>query len=165
VCRVTFCRSRVAEIPFDLILGGQAGEPEFTEGKRITGFISYASKDRLRVLATVRGIQKFADVFMDVRNLNSGDPYPTRLLREIDASDKLFLFWSEHAKQSEWVEKEWRYGFENRGIDFIDPVPLVDPRKVPPPPELGAEKHFTDWTLAYEEYERAYENFSLQGPA
>ena len=47
------------------------------------------------------------------------------------------------------VDQEWRYGFAQKGPDFIDPVPLANPRKVPPLAELAASKHFADWTLAY----------------
>jgi hypothetical protein len=157
VCKIFLGRSRVGEIQFDLALGEKQGEKAITSAKRLTGFASYASKDRSRVLATVQGIEKFVDVFMDVRNLKSGELYPARLLQNIDASDVLYLFWSQHAQQSEWVNREWRYGLERRGINFIDPVPLVDPRKVPPPPELADEKHFNDWTLAFQEYETSYE--------
>jgi hypothetical protein len=107
------------------------------------------------VLARVQGIEKFADVFTDVRNLAAGAPYPTQLLERIDSSDVLYLFWSRHAKASEWVDREWRYGLKQHGIDFVDPVPLVDPRRVPPPAELAAEKHFNDWTLAFLEYEKS----------
>lgn len=164
VCKIFFRRTRIGEIHFDLVLGEKPGDrAHFKQAKRLVGFVSYASKDRSRVLATVQGIEKFADVFMDVRNLKPGDTYPTRLLREIDASDVLYLFWSEHARQSEWVDKEWRYGFDKRGIDFIDPVPLVDPRKVPPPFELADKKHFNDWALAFLEYEKAYEDSRPQG--
>jgi nudix-type nucleoside diphosphatase (YffH/AdpP family) len=158
VCKISLRRSRICEIHFDLAVGKTQGDIRITPAKRLAGFASYASKDRSRVLATVQGLEKFVDVFMDVRNLKAGAAYPTRLLREIDSSDVLYLFWSEHAQQSEWVDKEWRYGFEHRGIDFIDPVPLVDPRRVPPPPELGDQKHFNDWTLAFLEYEKAYES-------
>jgi hypothetical protein len=80
---------------------------------------------------------------------------PTHLLKQIDSSDVLYLFWSKYAKQSSWVEKEWRYGLTHKGIDFIDPVPLADPRKVPPPKELADVEHFNDWTLAYFEYENS----------
>lgn len=107
------------------------------------------------MLWCVLGIEKFADIFMDVHSLTSGAQYPSRLLEEIDRADTLYLFWSRHAKRSEWVEREWRYGLDSRGKDFIDPVPLVDPRKVPPPPELGDEKHFGHWTLAFQEYEKS----------
>jgi hypothetical protein len=119
-------------------------------------FASYASKDRPRVLARVQRIEKLGvKVFVDVRDLKANDPYPTYLLNQIDGSDVLYLFWSRHAKESKWVEREWRYGLEKRGIDFIDPVPLVDPRKAAPPSELGAQKHFSDWVLAYIEAEKS----------
>lgn len=37
----------------------------------------------------------------------------------------------------------WRFALETRGIDCIHPVPLVDPRIVPPPADL-AKLHFND---------------------
>jgi hypothetical protein len=53
------------------------------------------------------------------------------------------------------VNRKWRYGMEQKGKDCINLVPLVDSRKVAPPPELLSEKHFNDWTLAYTEYENS----------
>jgi hypothetical protein len=44
---------------------------------------------------------------------------------------------------------------QRKGAAFIDPVPLADPRKVPPPEGLADIKHFNDWTLAYLEYEKS----------
>jgi hypothetical protein len=121
-----------------------------------SAFASYASTDRRRVLARVQGIEKLrVKVFMDVRDLRANDPYPSDLLKQIDSSDVLYLFWSRHASRSPWVEREWRYGMERKGAHFIDPVPLVDPRKVPPPKGLAEIKHFNDWTLAYLEYEKS----------
>jgi hypothetical protein len=43
---------------------------------------------------------------------------------------------------------EWRYALAERGIEFIHPVPLVPPDRVPPPPELAA-LHFNDSYLAF----------------
>ena len=40
-----------------------------------------------------------------------------------------------------------------RGLDYIHPVPFADPRRVPPPRELGASKHFNDLTRIVIEYE------------
>ena len=114
-------------------------------------FASYASGDRTAVLARIQGILKIApdlNIFLDVHSLRSGQAWATRLHDEIVSSDVFYLFWSENAKQSKWVEREWRCALETKGIDFIDPVPLVAPEIVPPPPELAA-KHFNDWTLAY----------------
>jgi hypothetical protein len=52
------------------------------------------------------------------------------------------------------VQREWRYGLQTKGIDFIDPVPLVDPRKAPPPKELADYKHFNDAIIAHLEAEK-----------
>jgi hypothetical protein len=116
-----------------------------------TAFASYAGEDRDAVLARIQGIQKAApnlDVFLDVLKLRSGDDWEKRLWKEIPSKDIFYLFWSEGASQSSWVEKEWRCALKARGLDFIDPVPLVSPQTVPPPPEL-ASKHFDDWVLAF----------------
>ena len=96
-------------------------------------------------------MQKIApdlSVFLDVANLRSGEDWESKLLREILGTDVLYLFWSAAASVSHWVEKEWRCALERRGVNFIDPVPLVSPEDVPPPEELGS-KHFNDWILAY----------------
>jgi TIR domain len=92
---------------------------------------------------------------MDTHGLRSNEPYRKRIFEAIDSSDILYLFWSRHAKHSNWVDQEWRYGFRQKGLGFIDPVPLVDPRKAPPPAELAEHKHFNDWTLIYSEYEKS----------
>jgi len=45
------------------------------------------------------------------------------------------------------VEREWRHALDNRGLDFICPLPLQDPREASPPKELEG-LHFNDWCLA-----------------
>jgi hypothetical protein len=144
---------QIARLHF-LIVVGLSTSAEMTvaekEDRYRRAFASYASADRNEVLARVQGIQKVApdlDVFLDVLTLRSGEQWAPRLQQEITSSDVFYLFWSANAKGSEWVEKEWRYALESRGLEFIDPVPLVSPELVPPPPELAA-KHFNDWTLA-----------------
>jgi hypothetical protein len=156
-CRVKVGGLSIGQVLFEVRQGGDQERTALARGTAIrSAFASYASKDRRRVLARVQGIEKLGvRVFMDVRDLKSGSEYPVELLEQIDRSDRLFLFWSRHARNSEWVQREWRYGLEQHGIGFVDPLPLVDPRKVPPPPELGDVKHFGDWTLAYREYENA----------
>ena len=115
-----------------------------------TAFASYANDDRNDVLARVQGLEKAGiDVFLDVRNLRSGERYEEKLLEIIRVTDIFYLFWSTAAKKSEWVKKEWEYALNKRGIDFINPIPLEPPDIVPPPPELGQALHFGDWTLAY----------------
>jgi hypothetical protein len=148
---------RIGSVPFEIPPAGMVGGRQVVRSTQIsTAFASYASKDRRRVLARVQGIEKLSiKVFMDVRDLRANDPYPSMLLEHINASDVLYLFWSRHASRSQWVEREWRYAMEHKGLTFIDPVPLVDPRKVSPPAELAENKHFNDWTLAYLEYEKS----------
>ncbi len=157
-CKITAGGIRIAQIFFTLKLSAHSSASmAMAAGAPFkSAFASYASGDRRRVLARVQGIEKLGvKVFMDVHDLKPGAPYNEELFRSIDRSDVLYLFWSRQARQSAYVEREWRYGLEKRGIAFIDPVPLVDPRKVPPPAELAGEKHFADWTLAFIEYEKA----------
>ncbi len=121
------------------------------EKRHRKAFASYASEDRLDVLARVQGIQKAApalEIFLDVMSLRSGQYWEQELRRIIPSNDIFYLFWSENARRSRWVEKEWRCALETRGLDFIDPVPLVSPERVPPPPEL-ASKHFNDALLTF----------------
>ena len=116
-----------------------------------SAFASYAREDRNEVLSRVHGMLKVApelDLFLDVVSLRSGEGWEKRLWDEISARDVFYLFWSANARKSPWVEKEWRCALQARGLDFIDPVPLVSPELVPPPPEL-ASKHFNDWVLAF----------------
>ena len=114
-------------------------------------FISYASQDRAKVATIIQGMKKARpdmDIFFDVESLRSGEYWEKALRREIEARDVLFLCWSNSAKNSEWVEKEWRYALETKGLDAIEPIPLETPVECPPPEELN-EKHFNDRALLY----------------
>jgi hypothetical protein len=145
---------QIARINFVVEIGSAANEAStlIEDGQRLrSAFASYASADRNAVLARVQGIHKVApdlDIFLDVVKLRSGQDWAVQISREIESREIFYLFWSENAKKSEWVEKEWKYALASRGLNFIDPVPLVSPDEVPPPPELAA-KHFDDWQLAY----------------
>lgn len=111
-----------------------------------SAFISYASQDRNRVAAIIQGMKKARpdmDVFFDVESLRSGDDWEKVLHREIEKRDILFLCWSHFARESKWVDAEWRYALEKKGIDFIEPVPIEPPEVCPPPEELN-RKHFND---------------------
>jgi len=145
---------RVASVQFLIRVGTfQSGlhvvsSPEELHRK---AFASYATEDRNDVLARVQGIRKAApglDVFLDVLSLRSGQYWEKELERFMLSSDVFYLFWSANAKRSKWVEEEWRCALDKRGLDFIDPVPLVSPEDVPPPPELAA-KHFNDPLLVW----------------
>jgi len=144
----------IASILFDVNVAGPsealpAGEVTVDVRRIGRAFASYASDDRPEVLRRVQGMRSVGvQVFMDIMQLRAGEEWEPALFREISRSDGFFLFWSDAARRSEWVQKEWRYALMQRGLEFINPVPLADPRDVPPPPELSA-KHFNDVLLVF----------------
>lgn len=114
-----------------------------------SAFISYASQDRNRVAAIIQGMKKARpdmDVFFDVESLRSGEDWEKALYREIERRDVLFLCWSHFARESKWVNAEWRYALQHKGAECIEPVPIESPSICPPPEELR-HKHFNDKLL------------------
>jgi hypothetical protein len=115
----------------------------------LSAFVSYASQDRNRVAMIIQGMKKARpdmDIFFDVESLRSGDDWENALWHEIDKRDVLFLCWSKSARDSQWVDAEWRYALKQKGPDCIEPVPIDPPGVCPPPKELS-KKHFNDKLL------------------
>lgn len=115
----------------------------------LSAFVSYASQDRSRVGGLIQGMKKARpdmDIFFDVNSLRSGENWEDTLRREVERRDILFLCWSKHAKESPWVDMEWRYAMESKGIESIEPIPIDPPDVCPPPQELQS-KHFNDSLL------------------
>lgn len=112
-------------------------------------FISYASEDRDEVLRRVQMLQAVGiRYFQDVLDLEPGDHWMQELSHRIDESDVMFLFWSSAARNSVWVRKEWQYGLETKGEDFIRPVIIEGPPPPEPPKELQ-HLHFSDRVLYF----------------
>ena len=130
---------KIVESPGSLILR-QIGKRPYR-----TAFASYASKDRSRVLDRVSEIVRNGiDVFLDCLDLHPGELWKERLKKEITQRETFMLFWSLSAKNSQWVEWEWKTAFNNRGgVSGIDPHPLEDPSLIEPPEELKP-LHFDD---------------------
>jgi hypothetical protein len=145
---------QIARVPLQILVGPKrdSSAPISRPVDRLhKAFASYASADRDEVLHRIQGMQKIVpdlDVFLDVARLRSGDDWEAALWRVIPDQDVFYLFWSRNARQSPWVDKEWRCALKTRGLAFIDPVPLESPDDVEPPEELKM-KHFNDWVLAY----------------
>lgn len=99
-----------------------------------------------RIIQGMRKARPDMDIFFDIENLRSGESWQNTLQTEIDRRDILFLCWSHFAKQSKWVDTEWRYAFNQKGADGIEPIPLESPSVCPPPEELS-KKHFNDKML------------------
>lgn len=124
-------------------------EIELARKDIVTAFVSYASQDRTRVGALIQGMRKARpdmDIFFDVATLRSGENWENTLYQEILRRDILFLCWSRNALASDWVNREWRFALENKGLDCIEPIPLEQPDICPPPKELWS-KHFNDSLL------------------
>ena len=120
-----------------------------------TAFASYSSANREQVLSRIQGMKKIApelDIFIDMVSLRSGQNWQEMLDTHVPTKDIFYLFWSKDAARSEWVEKEWKLAIKRRGVEYIDPVPLVDPEIAPAPKEL-ASLHFNDAWIAYISYE------------
>jgi hypothetical protein len=149
---------RIARLRVDLAIAAASDDtPAATivEPAR-TAFASYSSEDKLRVLDRVASVRTSADldVFLDCLSLHPGEQWKARLTEEIERRDLFLLFWSAHARASQWVEWEWRTALARRGIDDIEPHPLDAVTDAPPPPEL-ASLHFGDpLILLRKAYER-----------
>lgn len=117
----------------------------------LSAFVSYASQDRRKVAAIIQGMKKARpemDIFFDVDSLRSGEDWEGALQREIDGRDILYLCWSRAARDSAWVDREWRYAYSQKGAECIDPV-AIDPPEICPPPKELSKKHFNDRLLSY----------------
>ncbi len=139
-------------VVFEIAVGPDSGAQMTLRARQQmfrTAFASYASTDRAEVLRRVQGLRAAGvDVFLDVVALRAGQQWEAQLYENIRRRDIFYLFWSEAARASEWVEREWRYALREKGLDYIHPIPLVDPRNAPPPREL-ASRHFNDLLLAW----------------
>ena len=113
-----------------------------------SAFASYASPDREKVVQRVQGMTAAGvKVYLDVTSLRTGHDWQQQLVRAIESSDVFYLFWSRFARASEHVEEEWRTALKKKGLAFIHPIPLEDPRQAQPPDELRS-LHFNDIYLA-----------------
>lgn len=102
-------------------------------------FISYSREDEQRMLARVLSIRELAPgmkFWLDKQSMDAGVLWREEIRKAILISDVLLLFWSLPASRSAEVEKEWRFGLEQRGLSFIAPVPLDPPEQCPPPEAL-----------------------------
>jgi hypothetical protein len=66
--------------------------------------------------------------------------YASRIYQWIDTSDLFLLFWSNHAKRSDWVRKVWQRALTRD--NFIRPV-IIEKPPIPEPPQELAHLHFS----------------------
>jgi hypothetical protein len=83
------------------------------------------------------------ELFFDIASLRSGQDWEKVILNEISKKDVLYLLWSQNAKNSEWVNKEWKYFYDNKGEEYIEPIPL-EPYSGSSLPDELKHKHCND---------------------
>ena len=105
-----------------------------------TAFASYDSRDRQEVFGRIRSLQIFTgmDVFLDCLSIRPGEKWKDKIKSEILQRDIFWLFWFTSAKESPWVEWEWRTALTDKTINAIQPHPLEPSDIAPPPVELAA---------------------------
>jgi TIR domain/Histone H1-like nucleoprotein HC2 len=152
VVRVSVDGKLIGPIKFRLTSDAAASqpisEPLGDKAKRYKyAFVSYASKDRKEVLKRVQILEILkTKFFQDILSLDPGDRWKKKLYENIDRCDLFLLFWSEAAKDSQWVLKEAEYAVarqQKNPQSEPDLVPVVLEQNVPPPPSLSAF-HFND---------------------
>jgi len=115
-------------------------------------FISYASKDRDKVLARIQMIKVLGiDYFQDILDLDPGARWERELYKHIDECDLFLLFWSTASKESEWVMKEVHYALNRKGGDDLAPPEIypviIEGPPIPLPPQELSHLHFNDRIL------------------
>lgn len=144
---------KVGEVVIELDFQPGRGQASSTFRRIESAFASYSRRDTSEVIARLQAIEKMVPgirLFWDVESFRSGDKWEERLTEEVVNKDIFYLFWSENAAKSEWVNKEWSCAYNKRGIDYIDPFPLDQTK---PPHELEALQ-FADRWVRHLEYEK-----------
>jgi len=109
-----------------------------------TVFVSYSRKDSERVQHAVSLLEAGgAQVFRDLDDIQFGDRWETVIREKLAEAERVLVFWSEHAKASEWVTKEWEIAVD-LGKRLV-PV-LLD--ETPMPPALGQFHALTNFMAA-----------------
>ena len=124
-----------ASRPVSEPLGDHAGPYKYA-------FVSYATKDRKEVLKRLQMLEVMkTKFFQDILSIEAGDRWQKKLYQNIDRCDLFLLFWSQAAKDFEWVIKEAEYALAHQRENPLrepDLVPVVLEQNVPPPPSLSA---------------------------
>ena len=111
-------------------------QPVLTREDVHSAFLSYSRQDISAVTYIVQALKKARpdmDVFFDVERLRSGENWEDRLYAELLRRDKLFLCWSRSAAKSVWVEREWTFMADHKGIHAVEPFPLESSAECPVP--------------------------------
>lgn len=113
-------------------------------------FVSYSHKDDVVVDKISAATKTLGMTFLrDQEVLRSGEEWNRRLLHLISEAEIFQLFWSENAKKSPHVQREWEHAISLRRQNFIRPLYWEKP--VSPPPDQLAHLHFSYYPMTYVE--------------
>jgi hypothetical protein len=110
-------------------------------------FASYSHKDshvveQIECLARALG----DEYLRDCKHLRAGEAWDDRLLELIEAADVFQLFWSRHAMDSPYVQREYEYALSLNRPYFVRPTFWEEPLPEDPgrklPPEALLRLHF-----------------------
>lgn len=139
---------RIARVWLPLEIGQDATGKPYTQtiSSPRTAFASYASEDRPRVLDRVAALEIHCglQVFLDCVSMRPNARWRELLPEMVLESDQLLLFWSKAARDSEWVDREWRLAFGRTGIEGIEIHPLAPYDEAKLPQELADLAHGAD---------------------
>lgn len=127
-----------------------------------TAFASYATEDRLRVLDRVATLEIHCGlrVFLDCISMRPNAKWRELIPEMVLESDQLLLFWSKAARDSRWVDKEWRIAFKQKGIDGIEIHPLSTYDEAGLPQELAELAHGADPIMVIRAHEERKQSSS-----
>ena len=82
-------------------------------------FISYSTRDKERVLRTVRELrEKGYRIWMDEEGISSGEQFKRAIVDGLQNSKMMLFFSSLHSNKSEWTEKEIGYADSIKNVLF-----------------------------------------------
>jgi HEAT repeat protein len=133
------------EVPISIYVSEEANAEEELASRQSSSaslfqsiFASYSHDDALVVDRLSRAYRAIGNRFLrDVESLRSGVEWKEEILSLIEQADVFQLFWSQAAKQSPHVEKEWRHALERARPAFIRPIFWQVPMPEPPPELAG----------------------------
>ena len=104
-------------------------------------FVSYSHNDKIIIQNLEKAYVALGMKYLrDVNILRSGEKWNRSLLEKIEEANIFQLCWSKSARDSEYVEQEWRYAFNLQRHSFIRPVYWETP--MPAPPKELSDIHF-----------------------
>jgi hypothetical protein len=134
----------IAEVPLSVPIGQNASNRSGTSTsaspyRKI--FASYSRRDNHIVDDYFRFGKTLGDEYLiDVYKLRSGEEWNAALCTLVDEAEVFQLFWSENARQSQFVTAEWQYALSLQRDHFVRPTYWTVP--LPDPPQELSHIHF-----------------------